>query len=295
MRKFHLELYPMNEQVKPYEIPFGHLFQSVIFGWLHEKCPKLTHELHSYGKIRPYAINCHIHRKDPLVEFTINSFDDSLSTVLHDTIYSVRDDTLDVAGKKYQLQRLHMEKIHLDNLIKASAPINHFHVRFITPIHFRTPSGNYPIRFPMPSHFFSNILKIWNTISPETTTIDTYDLIRWADVHCYPSGYKMKSGKYFISSNQTVAGGLGFVSYRIQKPNYHFYDDYNEFTTESKDKSLDIDSHYRNSCQWIDLLCRVAEYTNLGGNRTAGMGVIKYYPKRYLEKSQSANMMSHIG
>lgn len=291
MRKFHLKLYPINEHVKPYEIPFGHIFQGVIFGWLHEKCPKLTHELHSYNEIRPYSINCYIHRRDPLVEFSIVSYNQSLSAVLYDIIYSIKKQILDIAGKQYEIQGLKTEEIHLEDLMKASAPVRHFHISFVTPVYFRTPHGDYPIRFPMPSLLISNILKIWNILSKETSPLDSYDLIRWVDIHCFPSGYKMKTSKYYIRNTQTVAGGLGFVSCRINKPNTHYYKKHLALNRQEEDKASEIDSHYRTNCQWIDLLCRVAEYTNVGGNRTAGMGVIKYYPKSYLNTKQSTKLI----
>ena len=306
MIKINFKLYPINEQVKPYETPFGHLFQAVIFGWLHENCPKLTHQLHAYEQVRPYAINCHIHKNKPLVEFTIVSYDKPLSSVLIETVKPIDGKILKVADKKYRVRNLQIEKIYLEKLIHNSKPVRNFHIHFPTPIHFSTAKGNYPVRFPLPSMIFGNLSKIWNDMIQQTAQIERQDFLNWVNAHCYVSGYEMRSAKYFIKSDQKVAGGHGSMSYRIKKPNKSFYEKFkppnilknpktkseNKLTIENKQEQ--VKAHYRSNCRWVDLLCRVGEYTNVGRNRTAGMGVIRYFPKNYIEKQPAPKVLSSI-
>jgi len=45
-----------------------------------------------------------------------------------------------------------------------------------------------------------------------------------------------------------------------------------------------VNEDYEQNCRWLEILCRFGEYTNVGGNRTAGMGVIRYYPKYYMRE-----------
>ncbi len=294
MIKFHLRLCPVNEQVKPYEVPFGHVFQGVIFGWLHEQCPRLVHELHTYEKVRPYAINCHIHRKKPLVGFTIVSYSYPLTSALIQAIRPLEGKILTVARKKYRINRLEIEKVFLEELINQSEPVRHFHIRFATPVQFHTAKGNYPVRFPLPSLLFGNLSTIWNNITKKTAQIDRQNFLRWVGAHCYPSGYRMRSAQYFIKTSQKVAGGQGFASYRIKTPNQRFYEDFNKGSSETlaEGKAEQIRAHYMNNSRWVDILCRLGEYTNVGGNRTAGMGVFLYYPKKYIHKRQSAEVIS---
>lgn len=300
MIRLLLKLYPINEQVKPYETPFGHIFQAVIFGWLHENCPQLTHKLHAYGEIRPYAINCHIHKKKPFVEFKIVSYNDVLSSVLIETIIPIEGKILTVAEKKYRVQNLKIERINLKKLIKTSKPVRNFHIHFPTPIHFSTSRGNYPVRFPLPSIFFGNLTSLYNDIIRKTALIERQNFLNWINTHCYVSGYEMKSAEYFIKTNQKVVGGQGSLSYRIKKPNESFYnqndilEDLSGSHINSKNKQARIKAHYRENCRWIDLLCRLGEYTNVGRNRSAGMGVIRYFPKKYLEKEPALKVLSSI-
>ncbi len=302
MIKFHLKLFPINKHVKPYEIPFGHIFQGVIFGWLHKNSPRLAHELHAYQTVRPYAINCHIHKEEPLVEFTIVSFETLLSSSLIDICQSIEGKNLEIAGKKYCIVRTKIEKIYLDKLFKTSVPVRRFHIHFVTPVHFQTTKGNYPVRFPLPSMLFGNLSALWNAILKETSLIARGHFLRWIDSHCYTSGYKMRSCRYFITTAQKVAGGQGSASYNIKKPNERFYDHFYETQHNpsppveelGESKQEFIEKYHSNNCRWIDLLCRLGEYTNVGGNRTAGMGVMRYFPKKYLEKGSPQKAITSI-
>jgi CRISPR/Cas system endoribonuclease Cas6 (RAMP superfamily) len=252
--------------------------------------PNLPMRDHSYEKVRPYNIHCYIHKGEPLVEFTLVSYNQSLSSLLQDIFSSLKNRLINVAQKKYQIQDIRIEDLHLEQLIMESKPVRHFHVSFITPVHFQTSKGNYPIRFPMPIVFFSNMVKIWNSIPEKSAKIDVQDFFQWIEPHCFVSGFKMRSTRYYINTNQIVAGGVGYVTYRIKKPNSHFYEQNITCNTEFKNTEEDITFHYQNNCHWIDLLCRTAEYTNVGSNRTAGMGHIKYYPKSFIEKKQLAKL-----
>lgn len=283
MMKFNFKLYPNNEHVNPYEIPFGHIFQAVIFGWLHQRFPKLIHELHSYQNIRPYAINCHIHQKKPLVEFSVVSYNKTLNGALKAIITSIGNKVLNVGGKKYQVKETKVKKIHITKLLEISKPVRHFHISFITPVHFSTSKGKYSVRFPLPSVLFGNLTTIWNDFLKKSAQIDHQDFMNWIKAHCYPSGYRMRSAQYFIKTSQKVIGGQGFVSYRIRKPNRNFYEQINTSNNLLDKKEGQIKTHHWNNCFLVEVLCRLGEYLNVGGNRTAGMGVIRYYPKDYLQ------------
>ncbi|MEM0172580.1 MAG: CRISPR system precrRNA processing endoribonuclease RAMP protein Cas6, partial [Thermoproteota archaeon] len=45
--------------------------------------------------------------------------------------------------------------------------------------------------------------------------------------------------------------------------------------------SIPEDIFTEKHARFTDALMRLAEYTNVGGNRTAGFGVVKYFPKMH--------------
>jgi len=45
-----------------------------------------------------------------------------------------------------------------------------------------------------------------------------------------------------------------------------------------------VNADYESNCCWLEALCKLGAYTNVGVNRTAGMGVMGYFPKEYLSE-----------
>lgn len=82
-----------------------------------------------------------------------------------------------------------------------------------------------------------------------------------------------------MGKRMPVVGGLGNASFQDSKINKNYYIHY----LEELNRKYDIDffnQDYSGNCCWLEILCQLREYTNIGANRTAGLGVIKYYPKQ---------------
>ncbi|MFO8017615.1 MAG: CRISPR system precrRNA processing endoribonuclease RAMP protein Cas6 [Promethearchaeia archaeon] len=290
MMKFHLELIPANGHIQPYEIPYGYTFQTVIFGWLHEHNPKLYHKLHTYEEVRPYSINCYIHKDEPKVDFTIVASNQALASTLLEVVIPKKGTAITVARKKYIVEGVDVESIILETMLKQSKPVKRFHLQFATPCYFNTLKGNYPIRFPLPDALFGNLLNIWKAMSASTFTSRKKQFLSWIKAHIYPSSYKMRSASYFIARENQVAGGQGFVSFWINSPDdYYYQHKLKKDTLTAREKTECRQNHFQNS-QLIDFLCKVGEYTNVGGHRTAGMGVVRYFPKEYCQPEDSETL-----
>ena len=292
MIKFHLNLLPANGHVKPYEIPFGYTFQSVIFGWLHEHHPRLLHELHSYERVRPYSINCYIHKNMPKVEFTIVSYEQQLSTALLDIITPQKGKSMTVAQKEYIIEDLNIESVKPTVLFHRAKPVKHFHIQFATPCHFNTIHGDYPVRFPMPDELFGNVLTLWKmmakNVGKNPIELNQQNFRAWINAHMYASSFKMRSASYFIQREKQVAGGQGFVAYRITPlDEYYCCGRYNKNKNSlSTSEKTEATRDYLTRCRCVEFLARLGEYTNVGGHRTAGMGVIRYFPKAYRDSDE---------
>ncbi len=281
MIKLIFELYPEDGQIKPYEHPYGYIFRGVIMEWLKEIKPELIHTFHEFEKIRPYSINCIIHNKIPKIDFILVSYMEELNNALVKDIISSEKVKLKIGQKDYYISQIKFEKINLEQLLDISKPIKNFNVNFPTSVYFNTSKGNYPVRIPLPNLLFGNLANIWNDMNKKDSEIERDTFIKWINAHLYISGYRMKTVRKEIGKPQPIIGGLGNVSYSISKINENYYKHVlHEINREFDYKFVNQD--YLGNCKWLEILCRLGEYTNVGGNRTAGIGVIKYYPRRYI-------------
>ena len=281
MIKLNFELYPEDGRIKPYEHPYGYVFRGVIMKWLSETKPKLVHLLHEYEQIRPYSINCIIRNKVPKIDFILVSYNDNLSQALTQDLLTSDKVKLKIGQKDYFISKISFEKINLKHLCEQSKPVRGFNINFVTPVYFNTSLGNYPIRFPIPEALFGNLSNIWNEVSENVAEIDRDNFLDWVNAHIYITGYKMRSARREIGKPRPVVGGLGNATYRANKINRNYY----KHKLEELEREYDygfVNEDYTENCRWLEILSKFGEYTNVGGNRTAGMGVMRYYPKYYL-------------
>ena len=141
--------------------------------------------------------------------------------------------------------------------------------------------GDYPVRFPVPLLLFGNLANIWNENVSNICNIERESFLNWINAHVYVSGYKLRTVRAEIGKNQPIAGAIGNASYRVSKVNKNYYEHYMEELDREYDADF-VNSDYASNCRWLEILSRLGEYTNVGANRTAGMDVIRYYPKKYL-------------
>ena len=141
--------------------------------------------------------------------------------------------------------------------------------------------GDYPIRVPIPISLFGNLATLWNDISKEGSKIDQNNFLNWLNFHVYISGHKIKSVKRDIGKLKPIVGCFGNVSYQVTKINRNYYKHFLNELNRKYDYEF-VNDDYSNNCRWLEILCKLGEYTNVGANRTAGLGVIRYYPKKYL-------------
>jgi len=280
--KIVFELIPENKMLKPYEHPYSYIFRGVLFDLYRELDPNLVHRLHEYEEIRPYSINCIIYNKIPKIDFILTSFNKILSQNVLDYFNSHCGETLNIGDKQYLLSNIKIEIINLRNLIKKARPVTSFSIKLVTPTSFNTILGNFPVRFPLPSILFGNLINLWNNFFELKGEINKDSFIDWVNAHLYVSFYDLRTIKRKIEESNAIYGAKGSVSYKITRINKFFY----RKLIENKKKEQinnNYERDYNEKCLWIDILCRFGEYTNVGVNRTAGMGVIKYFPKTYLK------------
>ena len=285
MIRLTFELFPEDSRIKPYDHPYGYIFRGVIMKWLHETKPELVHTFHEIEKVRRYAINFKIHKEIPKIDFSIISFDEILSETIMKDLLTGDKVKLTFGQKDYYISKVEFERINLKLIVEKTNPIKRFNINFVRPVYFNANIGDFPVRFPNPGSLFGNLSNLWNDISKDDNTLDRKSIINWVNAHVYVSGYNMKTVQQEIGKEKPVAGGIGNASYSVSKINKNYYKHYLEELNRQYDYEF-VNTDYLSNCRWLEILCKLGEYTNVGANRTAGMGVMRYYPKEYITKKE---------
>ncbi len=136
----------------------------------------------------------------------------------------------------------------------------------------------------MPDLFFGNLVHLWNNVYEGDVKLERDGSLAWVNAHVYISGYRMRSAKRDIRKREPVVGALGNATYRVTKLNTNYYTHVLE-EIEGENENDFIVEDYSANCQWLHVLCELGTYTNVGGNRTASMGVIRYWVKNTLSEN----------
>ena len=277
----------------------GYVAQGLMYRLIQEANRELSAIYHDSSTIKPFATSALeiesssgkkvVYKRVPsestgFLKFTF------LGKKIPELLFSVIKDGLDsvwMENKRVKVLEVFVNFIGFDEILSESRAVNKFKIHFKTPTFFRLPISSccpdcpeyrkyleigrnrkicpFMIRrprglyvpLPMPTLMISNLIRVWNKFSPNP--LDRKWLIDWVDgggviLAGFPSG--IKTVKVFKSENEFNVGFIGTVNYNVT----------DQLFDERKVKVLDA-------------LLRFAEYSNVGGGRTAGFGVVEYKPK----------------
>ncbi|MGV9198101.1 MAG: CRISPR system precrRNA processing endoribonuclease RAMP protein Cas6 [Promethearchaeia archaeon] len=261
-----------------YFAPQGYIFRAIILDLVKQMDPKISHALHEQNSVKPYALNLHVKPKRERIDLKLHFFDEDLGEPLLNYILEQNHTTLEVRDRTLSVVNIIHGFIDLTEIRRRIKPIKKFNMFFPKATLFNTIYGDYPIRLPIPDTIFGNLAHLWNFYikdRDELKEIDIDKFTNWIRAHVYVASHKIKTILRYIGNNRTNAGFQGHVSFRVKKPNSFYYE---------KRKNHKIQDHYTENAKTLNLLCKFGEYTNVGANRTASMGVINYYPKHFFKK-----------
>ncbi|MEM4522625.1 MAG: CRISPR system precrRNA processing endoribonuclease RAMP protein Cas6 [Nitrososphaeria archaeon] len=190
----------------------------------------------------------------------------------------LNENGIQIGKTKMAINSISLQQYEYEKLYKNSNEIKSFKVNFMTPTYFRqTPKDimkrygkEYdkkvtvsPYRFlplPDPVLLFKSIARIWRKFS--NYNLNLQDFIEWLEIggiaiSGYPEGIRTHIVYEHPTTKKWSVGFTGTVHFSIVKDIY------------SPEKA-----------KIADTLLKFAEYTNVGGGRTAGLGVIKYTLKQ---------------
>ena len=175
----------------------------------------------------------------------------------------------EVQGLELTIDSIRVKARTFEELLEEASSTESFMIRFQTPTYLSKWGVEFHEGFPHPVAVFSNLLKLWNTFSP--IKFDRRTFRDWVDKSIAVSGYSLRRPikPIDIGRGRAVSGFRGWCAYR-----FFPYKDYKGTMNE-------------NHLKLIHTLCRFGEFSNIGGNRTGGFGVIKYLPKIVEEKNKT--------
>lgn len=210
-----------------------------------------------------------------LIGFSL--LDSELARIFRDII-PMKLENIELGNEKYKILEININDISFKDLIEKAKVIKNFSITFITPTYLRTtpkqkksqennesfdnsiisPYRYYP--FPDPILMFKNIVRIWRHFSNYPFNYKKY--LEWIElggviISGFPEGIRTIRVYEHPTSNKWCVGFIGKIFF-----------------------NLPDDTYKKDMAQITDALLRFAEYSNVGGNRTAGFGVIKYETKR---------------
>ena len=162
--------------------------------------------------------------------------------------YLISADSIYFTAVENPLKRVRVK--YCDEGSLAEEAFDKFRVDFVTPCYFRIPSESYRfVPLPIPSLMFRSLARLYSAFLSEIPQ----EYREWLDRNSIVvSGLKIETEKVLLKKGKWAAGFKGFVNFSLPE------DTYDEEYARMTSKLLDF-----------------GEYSNVGGSRTSGMGVIR--------------------
>jgi len=245
----------------------GNIIRGVFLNFIRNNNFALSEKLHRSNEIRPYSIKQirilnrktkRTERKEIIIqkgdeiEFSIGMLDNNLLKEITQLFIQNASPEIDLLGKKYLIKSMQYEKIKCN--FKKNR--NKVKIYFNSPTYFSVKKKPESMLFPNPRYLFMNLLKIWNSLNKDIM-IPEEDLYNWIDENIIINDYATYTRRLHLFKNTPIIGFMGWVVYRFKTKNAMIF--------------------------WINVLLEYAKISNVGGNRTGGMGEIDF---RWLEKQE---------
>jgi CRISPR-associated endoribonuclease Cas6 len=175
--------------------------------------------------------------KDEYATYLLNFFQKQNTALIFDTTFQIA--SMNINCKSYT------------DLEKEAKPIEQITLEFKTPTYLSNLHSNYHWMFPDPVKIFTSLMRQWNKFS-DTKTFSKEEYLNykeWLQKNVGVSRYELQT-RLSVMRNKKATGFTGTTTYELtDKKN-----PYNKTT---------------------HMLAKYAQYTNIGGNKTAAYGQTK--------------------
>lgn len=268
MINFDISLIAQNNCLLP---PFtGNLIRGAIFQLIAIHDQGFADKLHEGNTIRPYSISPIlgfknrmkrtrrgeiIIEKGTMFKFRMGILTSKLAEKMVKITLQQNEMKIKFAEGEFKVASFEIKtKSAKELLLEERERPTKFSLRFLTPTYFNISKQEFPMRFPEPRYLFMNLATLWNAFSEEKILVDHTELFNWVENHISVNAYDLQTRTVYIAKNAPKIGFKGWVRYQL-----------------SGEKKYQ---------QWIHALAQYAEFSNVGANRTAGLGCVKYRPEK---------------
>lgn len=257
--KIRININPVNR----INLPFftGYIVRGLVLFMLRKINPSISQDLHELNIVKPYSVTPiffnSFKKRDNGYEldqknhcfFEVRFLEDNLANPMIEFITS--HDTIMIFDREFKIESVHIKSDDLSQTTNS----NFFKIIFDTPTHLSKIGSKFDTLFPEPLIIFSNLMRIWDSCMPQKFGKEIYsEYKKWLGNNVVISGYDLHTTKIFEKIMKI--GFTGWCSYRI----------------------IDLDSKF---CNYTRQLIKFAKYSNVGMERTAGFGVIRYIEAKY--------------
>ncbi len=259
----------------------GYAIQGFFYNLLASENEKLAMALHNSGEPAPYSLTpvFEVGSGNPIFKYLSSNTQGAFSmTVLGDDLCKaitrgmLKKQFVELNGIRCKITDIEVLVIELANIWGGAVPVRKFSVDFLTPTKFTAPPRDISrlaglnsgkvilaphrnIYLPIPERLMVSILNFWKVYLQELFAISESQYREWllaGGLVC--SGYPGGIRTVLLRGGGASVGFCGKVYYAI--PNDCLFS--------------------KNHAMITDALLRLGEIFNVGDERTAGLGVIRY-------------------
>lgn len=275
---------------KPQALGFsGFTVRGIVYGILKSIDPNLAESLHGLKSIAPFstspiAIQASRGRaigEGSILSFRVSALTDDLSMKIVNYLTGNMDLTFKVRDAEAKLIELSVSTLDPRRALEEAKPARSFSIYFLSPTFFRQSLAkkccqycpNIKAKCPHLKHFkhyryiplpdpylmFRSLLRLWRKFTG--VDLNHREYIEW-----------------LLKGGVTVAGYPKLKTVRVYE-----HPTTPKWSVGFKGKvlfNLPEDTYSEEMAKTTHTLLKFGEYSNVGGNRTAGFGVIRYQPKQ---------------
>lgn len=238
----------------------GYISRALLLNLLNQANPGAALRLHEPNKPKPYSVTPLLFKSKLRAEsgYLLDSshpcevsfrfLDEGLAKLALDCL--LRRDRVLIVDSFFRIESIEVRHEPYEDMEAGAKPIEAFRLHFRTPTYFKELGSPFHSLFPEPRRIFPGLLKLWNRFSGRGG-LDPSEYRAWIEGNLGVSAHRISTRRVLMGKKKAI-GFSGWASYEAIGGG-----DWAKLT-------------------WA--MARFAEYSNVGGNRTGGFGVVRFEP-----------------